>query len=82
MSVNELFRHKDLALSCGGALLRQYDPALSKMVGEGRWYDMARIDSTYLITEAPGSYAALSSDVPEGCRCTDYLLLLDHACQI
>ncbi len=76
---HEMYRHNDLAMSCGGALLKQYDPALAALTCEGRWYDVERIDSNCIVTEAPGSYAVLSSKVPEGYAVTDYLLLLDKA---
>ncbi len=76
---HEMYRHNDLSMSCGGALLKQYDPALAALTCEGRWYDVERIDSNCIVTEAPGSYAVLSSKVPEGYEVTDYLLLLDKA---
>ena len=79
LDIHEMYRHNDLAMSCGGALLKQYDPALAALTCEGRWYDVERIDSNCIVTEAPGSYAVLSSKVPDGYEITDYLLLLDKA---
>ncbi len=79
LDIHEMYRHNDLAMSCGGALLKQYDPAMAALTCEGRWYDVERIDSNCIVTEAPGSYAVLSSKVPEGYEISDYLFLLDKA---
>lgn len=77
----EMFRTRELAKSCGGALLKQYDPALSAMTAQGRWEDLTRTRSRLMVTEAPGSLAALKSKIPEGCGAEDVLVLLDKACK-
>lgn len=75
----ELLRSKDLAKSSGGALLMQYSPYLSALTVAGRWEDLLRTDVRTMVTEAPGSYAALNTNVPEGCVLEDIILLLDKA---
>lgn len=77
----ELLRSKDLAKSSGGVLLKQYDPELSAKVVEGRWEDLLRTSVRMFVTEAPGSYVALSSAVPTDCCLKDIILLLDSAVQ-
>jgi len=77
----ELLRSKDLSKSSGGALLKQYDPELSAKVVEGRWEDLLRTSVRMFVTEAPGSYVALSSAVPADCCLNDIILLLDSAVQ-
>lgn len=77
----ELLRGKDLAKATGGALLKQYAPHLSRLTVAGRWEDLLRTDVRMLVTEAPGSYAALKTDIPEDCVLTDVILLLDKAAQ-
>lgn len=79
LTVEELLRSKDLAKATGGALLKQYDPAISALTVEGRWEDLLRSDVRMMVTEAPGSYVALNSKVPEGCTLSDILILLDNA---
>ena len=79
LKVEELLRCKDLAKATGGALLKQYDPFISAQIVEGRWEDLLRSDVRMLVTEAPGSYVALNSKVPEGCTLADILVLLDKA---
>lgn len=81
LEVVELLRHGALAKSCGGALLMQYAPALSRSVAQGRWEDVLRTGSRLLVTEAPGSYYALAQCVPDSCQLTDILLLLAKACR-
>ncbi|MDY3868014.1 MAG: (Fe-S)-binding protein [Pyramidobacter sp.] len=75
----EMFRNRALAKSCGGALLRQYAPELSALTVEGRWEDLLRTDARLLVTEAPGSYAALKSGMPKNCQIEDIFVLLDKA---
>lgn len=75
----ELLRSKDLAKASGGALLMQYSPYLSGLTVAGRWEDLLRTDVRTMITEAPGSYAALKTGIPEGCTLEDIILLLDKA---
>lgn len=79
LEIAEMFRHKKLAKSCGGALLMQYAPELSRMVAQGRWEDMLRTGSRLMVTEAPGSYCALGQCIPADCELTDILLLLAKA---
>ena len=81
LTVHEMYRHNDLAMASGGALMKQYDPALTAQTCDGRWYDVERIDSNCILTEAPGSYVALGIRVPEGYELKDYLLVLDGACK-
>lgn len=76
---SEMFRNRDLAKSTGGALLQRYDARLAKMLAEGRWEDLTRLGLHTIVTEAPGSYAALSLAIPEGCTLSDVLVLLDKA---
>ena len=81
LTVHEMYRHNDLAMASGGALMKQYDPALTAQTCDGRWYDVERIDSNCILTEAPGSYVALGIRVPEGYELKDYVLVLDGACK-
>ncbi len=78
MEVKESIRNKALSKSCGGALLRQYAPKLSALTVRGCWEDHLR-SGTLLVTEAPGSYVALSSDIPEGYQVQDIIILMDQA---
>lgn len=80
LELREMFRNRDLAKSCGGVLLKRYAPKLSSMTVQGRWEDHLRTGAHILLTEAPGSFAALSSEVPEGCTISDITMLLDKAC--
>ena len=76
--IHEMLRCKNLAKSSGGALLKQYDPVLSKLVAEGRWEDLTRLNLNIMISEAPGSYVALSQCIPDGCTLKDIFVLLDE----
>ena len=76
---SEMFRNRDLAKASGGALLKHYDPRLAKMLASGRWEDLTRLGLSHMVTEAPGSFAALSLAIPAGCELSDLLVLLDKA---
>ena len=75
----EMFRNRDLAKASGGALLKRYDARLAKMLASGRWEDLTRLGLSHMVTEAPGSFAALSLAIPAGCELSDLLVLLDKA---
>ena len=76
---SEMFRNRDLAKASGGALLKRYDARLAKMLASGRWEDLTRLGLSHMVTEAPGSFAALSLAIPAGCELSDLLVLLDKA---
>ncbi len=78
IEIKEAIRNKDLSKSCGGALLRQYDPKLSALTVKGCWEDHLRTGKL-LVTEAPGSYVALASDIPEEYQVKDIVMLLEQS---
>ena len=80
VTVKEMFLNRDLARSSGGALFPCYDPETSVMLANGRWDDAARTGANLLVTEAPGSYTALSAAIPEGMQLVDVFELLASAC--
>ena len=76
-----LLRSGELSKSSGGALLPKYAGELSLALAKARWDELLRRDARLLVTEAPGSYAALRQCVPEGCELEDILTLLAGACR-
>lgn len=81
LTLHEMFQNRNLAKSCGGALLAQYSPYLSSLTVRGRWEDASRIDAKVMITEAPGSYSVLKNDIYEGFELKDIFVLLAEACK-
>ncbi len=80
-TVKEMFLSGKLAKSSGGALLQRYSPRLSGLLAKGRWEDALRTGARILVTEAPGSFAALSSEVPDGWKLNDLIVMLADACK-
>lgn len=81
LEIHELLRSVELSKSSGGALLPKYAGELSLALAKARWDELLRSDARLLVTEAPGSYAALRQCVPEGCGLEDILTLLAGACR-
>jgi len=80
MELKEMFLHKDLSKSSGGALLPCYAPELSEKIAAARWADAKRTGAKLLLTEAPGSYTALSQAVPGDMELEDLFIILDKTC--
>ncbi len=82
LTLKEMFLNRDLSRSSGGALFLLYEPETATMLASGRWCDAKRTEAKILVTEAPGSYAALSSLVPDGMQLFDIFELLAQACNV
>jgi Fe-S oxidoreductase len=80
LTLKEMFLNRDLARSSGGALLPCYAPTLSSMLATGRWDDAKRTGADILVTEAPGSFVALSAKKPDDMQLVDIFELLARAC--
>jgi len=80
LTVKEMFLNRDLARSSGGALFQCYAPDLAKMLVNGRWEDASRTGAKILVSEAPGSYAALSMAIPGDRELVDLFEMLARAC--
>jgi Fe-S oxidoreductase len=79
IELDEMFLNRDLARSCGGALLLAYAPELAGQTAQGRFEDAARTRAGTIITEAPGSYAVLKAFCPAGMAVIDLTMLADQA---
>ena len=80
ISIKEMFLHKDLSKSSGGALFACYSPELSAKVAKARWADAERTGVKLLVTEAPGSFAAMDQVSADGIELKDIFTLLDKVC--
>jgi len=80
LTIKDMFLNRDLSRSSGGALFQCYAPELSRMLAAGRWEDAKRTGVKILVSEAPGSYVALSSAVPDEMQLVDIFELLARAC--
>ena len=79
--VKEMFLHGKLARSSGGALLQRYAPNLAVLLAKARWEDALHTGVSTLVTEAPGSFAALIPETPDNMRLEDLLIMLAQACR-
>ncbi|MHC1758983.1 MAG: (Fe-S)-binding protein [Negativicutes bacterium] len=79
--LKEMFLNRKLSKSSGGALLAEYEPKIAMMTAKARWNDALRLGIRTIVTEAPGSFYALSRAVPEGAALHDIFTLLDSACK-
>ena len=82
IDIEEMFLNRDLAKSCGGALLLEYAPELTEQTAQGRLEDAARTSARTIITEAPGSYAVFKTFCPDDVTITDLTLLVEQALEI
>ena len=80
LTLKEMFLNRDLSRSSGGALFSCYSRDIAPMLSAARWDDARRSGVSTLVSEAPGSYVALSETVPEDMNLIDIFELLAQAC--
>jgi Fe-S oxidoreductase len=82
ITIKEMFLNRDLAKSSGGALFPLYAPELAAMLVKACWSDAKETKVKTLVTEAPGSYTALSDCIPEEMQLDDLFTLLASTCNL
>ena len=80
LTLKEMFLNRDLSRSSGGALFNCYSKDIAPMLSAARWDDAIRSGVKTLVSEAPGSYVALSTTIPQDMQLLDIFELLAQAC--
>ena len=81
LDLKEMFLHKRLTRSSGGALMNEYAPEIVKLTARARIEDARRLGIHTMITASPNSFSVLSEYAPSDVRVQDIFGLLDGRCQ-
>jgi len=80
IKLKEMFLNRKLTKCCGGALLHQNYPEMSKTVTEGRWGDVSWAGEKMLVTACPACAVHFQDTVPKGMESEDLFILLNSVC--
>lgn len=79
--LKEMFLHGRMSKCCGGPVMRETNPQITRKMAAAIWYDAAFVGAETMITACPGCSRILGESVPEGCRQEDLFVLLAAACR-
>ncbi len=80
LDFKEMFLNGKMTKCCGGVIVNEHSPNLSKLTAEGRWQDVERAGADLLLTACPGCLEVMKKETPVDKQVEDIFILLAQLC--
>ena len=81
IELKEMFLNGKMSKCCGGPVMQQTNPDITRQMAQARWADAQFIGETKLITACPCCGDIMGQTAPEGMQHADLFQLLAEACK-